>query len=122
MHLVRAATILMALLAAVPASAAAPDAEVSAARSSCVAPCAIFFDARATTDADFGSSDWRNFVDLQYTWDFGDPESVDLNVEFLFRALSPAFLEGAGLSYLATAEFIPVYTIDSDETTLSIGG
>ncbi len=52
----------------------------------------------------------------------GDPESVDLNVEFLFRALSPAFLEGAGLSYLATDEFIPVYTIDSDETTLSIGG
>ncbi len=52
----------------------------------------------------------------------GDPETLDLKVELLFRALSPAFMESAGLPELATEEFIPVYTIDSDEATIFLGG
>ncbi len=52
----------------------------------------------------------------------GASGTVDLNVELLFRALSPAFLEGAGLSYLATDEFIPVFTIDADSTSIVLSG
>ncbi|MEK7706124.1 MAG: PKD domain-containing protein, partial [Myxococcota bacterium] len=41
-----------------------------AARSSGVAPLAVFFDASGTTDATVTS---RPFHDLEYRWDFGDP-------------------------------------------------
>ncbi len=42
------------------------------ARTSGVAPLAVFFDASATTD--IGVTD-RPFHDLEYTWDFGDPSA-----------------------------------------------
>jgi len=54
-------------------SASAPVVRITAPRSSCVAPCAIFFDARTTTDADL--TDWEEFVDLTYSWNFDDPGS-----------------------------------------------
>jgi len=41
-----------------------------AARTSGVAPLAVFFDASGTTDAGVTA---RPFHDLEYTWDFGDP-------------------------------------------------
>jgi hypothetical protein len=54
------------------ARAAAPVARLTASRTSCVAPCAVYFDARATTDAD--SRDHADdLLDLTYLWDFGDP-------------------------------------------------
>ncbi|MBJ22491.1 MAG: hypothetical protein CL933_24030 [Deltaproteobacteria bacterium] len=56
-----------------PAIGAAPIVTITSPRSSCVAPCAIFFDARATSDADLQA--WQAFVDLNYSWDFGDPDS-----------------------------------------------
>ena len=52
----------------------------------------------------------------------GASNSVELKAELLFRALSPAFLDGAGLSQLATDEFIPVYTIDSDTASVMLRG
>lgn len=58
----------LALLAPLPA-AAAPKASFTASRTeSCVAPCAVFFDATATSDP---STD-APFHDLDYRWDFGD--------------------------------------------------
>ena len=47
-------------------------------------------------------------------------ESIDLDVEFLFRALSPKFMRDAGHPELATEFYIPVYTIDSDERVVEI--
>jgi PKD repeat protein len=64
----------LVLFFALEAQAAAPVAQFEAPRTSCVAPCAIFFDARATTDADIPQK-WRQYVDLTYVWDFGDPGS-----------------------------------------------
>ena len=53
--------------------AADPIASFTFATNNCVAPCAIFFDARGSTDADL--TDRQDFTDLTYTWDFGDPRS-----------------------------------------------
>jgi hypothetical protein len=47
---------------------AAPRAVFEPSRTSCVAPCAIFFDATQTTDADFE----RPFHSLFFEWSFGD--------------------------------------------------
>jgi hypothetical protein len=45
----------------------------TAGRTSCVAPCAIFFDARGTTDADL--TDSETLLDLTYIWNFDDPNA-----------------------------------------------
>ncbi len=68
--------IVLAALTMPPATllAASPVARLTAPRTTCAAPCAIFFDARATTDADSGDLA-DNLLDLIYTWDFGDPGS-----------------------------------------------
>jgi len=63
-----------AILAAAAAHAAPPVASVTSPRTSCVAPCAIFFDGRGTTDSDLGDHA-DELVDLLYSWDFGDPGS-----------------------------------------------
>ena len=39
-----------------------------------MAPCDVFFDARATRDADHDAS-WKDLIDLHYAWTFGDPDS-----------------------------------------------
>lgn len=56
-----------------PDAGAAPSVRISAPRSNCVAPCAIFFDARGTSDPEM--TDWQAYVDLTYNWNFGDPGS-----------------------------------------------
>ena len=63
------------LLLGTAAQAAAPQASVTAPRTSCAAPCAIFFDARGSSDADLSRD--AEFADLIYSWDFGDPDSGD---------------------------------------------
>ncbi len=60
--------------AATAGSAAVPVARASVSRASCAAPCAVFFDARATTDADLTQA-FSAFTDLAYSWNFGDPAS-----------------------------------------------
>ncbi len=62
------------LFVALEVQAAAPVARLTAPETSCVAPCALFFDARGSTDADL-SEKWEEYVDLSYVWDFGDPDS-----------------------------------------------
>jgi hypothetical protein len=57
-----------AVLAAATADAT-PNVVATAARESCVAPCAVFFDATGTTDP--GTE--HPFHVLDYGWDFGDP-------------------------------------------------
>jgi len=47
------------------------NASLSASRTSCVAPCAVFFDATATN----ASTTSRPFHELDYSWDFGDSSS-----------------------------------------------
>jgi hypothetical protein len=59
---------------ATAARAAAPVARATVTRTSCVAPCAVFFDARTTTDADLPEA-FRAFTELTYSWNFGDPGS-----------------------------------------------
>jgi len=49
-------------------AAAAPRAVFEPSRTSCVAPCSVFFDATRTADADFE----RPFHSLFFEWDFGD--------------------------------------------------
>src|SRR3989344_4423162 len=51
--------------------ASAINAQINASRLSCVAPCAVFFDATATN----ASTTSRPFHDLYYTWNFGDSAS-----------------------------------------------
>ena len=47
----------------------------SASRTSCTAPCGVFFDATGTT-----KSSGNAFFDLDYEWNFGDPNAKFLNV------------------------------------------
>ncbi len=61
------------LFFALPVDAAAPVARIEAARSDCMAPCAVFFDGRKSTDADLSRD--QAITDLTYVWNFGDPES-----------------------------------------------
>ena len=61
------------VLAAAAAHAAPPVASITSPRTSCVAPCAIFFDARGSSDSDLSSD--AEFSDLIYSWNFGDPDS-----------------------------------------------
>jgi hypothetical protein len=64
-----------------PGTANNINAVMTPSRTACVAPCAVFFDARDTTNSDWSTQlnykgdRWREFVDLQYTWDFDDPTS-----------------------------------------------
>jgi PKD repeat protein len=60
-------SLLFLVFSTLPASAA-PQVAVSASRTSCTAPCAVFFDATGTTS----STTSRPFHDVDYTWDFGD--------------------------------------------------
>src|SRR3990167_2850974 len=46
-------------------------ATISASRTSCVAPCAVFFDASETNSTTTNMP----FHELDYDWDFGDPSS-----------------------------------------------
>src|SRR3989344_7900948 len=46
-------------------------ATLSASRTSCVAPCAVFFDTVGTSDV----TTTRPFHDVDYTWNFADPTS-----------------------------------------------
>ncbi len=62
------------ILTALPAWASAPVPRIEASRSTCTAPCDIFFDARSTSDADL-QEHWQELIDLTYSWDFGDPGS-----------------------------------------------
>jgi PKD repeat protein len=61
---------LFLIFSTLPASAA-PQVAVSASRTSCTAPCAVFFDATGTTSSTTG----RPFHDVDYTWDFSDSGS-----------------------------------------------
>ena len=54
----------------VAAQAAAVSAKLATNQSSGVAPLAVFFDARGTTESGLSSTD--AFLDLAYEWDFGD--------------------------------------------------
>ena len=63
------------LLLGTSSQGAAPQASVTSPRTSCAAPCAIFFDARGTSDADLSRD--AEFSDLIYSWEFGDPGSGD---------------------------------------------
>lgn len=70
------AGIVLALLAP-RLAAAAPKASFTASRTDgCVAPCAVFFDATATSDA---STD-APFHDLDHRWDFGDERGESWSV------------------------------------------
>ena len=51
---------------------AAITADISPARTSGVAPLAVFFDATGTIDTDGSTND---FHDLTYSWDFDDPDA-----------------------------------------------
>jgi hypothetical protein len=62
------------LLLAGTAQAAPPRVHLVPHRTTCVAPCDVFFDARATQDPDH-DQDWKDLIDLTYAWSFGDPES-----------------------------------------------
>jgi PKD repeat protein len=53
-------------------SIAAPQIQIAPSRTSCAAPCSIFFDASGTTSTAAAS---RPFHDLYYEWNFGDPQS-----------------------------------------------
>jgi hypothetical protein len=68
----------IALLAVVGVStaieAATPVARIVPSRTTCTAPCAVYFDGRTSSDADLlDRAD--NLLDLTYVWDFGDPGS-----------------------------------------------
>jgi hypothetical protein len=64
------------------AAVAAPQAAFTASRSeACVAPCAVFFDATATSDP---STD-APFLDLDHRWDFGDAQGEVWSVSGLSK-------------------------------------
>ncbi|MFH1379201.1 MAG: hypothetical protein ABII23_02870, partial [bacterium] len=63
--------ILLLVLGWLPIASAAITITVDVSRTSGVAPLAVFFDAVATTSDEVD----RPFHDLDFTWDFGDPES-----------------------------------------------
>lgn len=65
----RVAALLGAAFVAARDASAAPQVAFTASRvDRCVAPCAVFFDATATTDA----TTERPFLDLDFQWEFGD--------------------------------------------------
>ena len=51
--------------------------QVTPSRTDCVAPCGVFFDGLATTSTQAEYSE--PFRQLDYTWDFGDPQAKFIN-------------------------------------------
>jgi hypothetical protein len=111
------------------AAAAPPIANVTAPRTSCVAPCAIFFDARSSSDADL--SPYQENVDLLYSWDFGDPGSGTWNEGARARSSVPhsrnrdsGFVAGHVYetpgSYTATLTLTDGAATDTDTILVSI--
>lgn len=82
----------LALAALVPAlAAAAPKVSFTASRSEgCVAPCAVFFDATATSDP---STD-APFHDLDHRWDFGDERGERWSVSGLPKNVAVGGIAG----------------------------
>ncbi|MGH0032970.1 MAG: PKD domain-containing protein [Myxococcota bacterium] len=74
---ISAASIAVVLAALAAAPALAITADVSVNQSSGVAPLAVFFDGRGTSDP--SRNDTATFLDLYYTWDFGDDACVQTN-------------------------------------------
>lgn len=62
--------IVLLLIFASPSWGADPVAAFTTSRTSCVAPCGIFFDASDSSDADLATN--RAFHDLTYYWHFGE--------------------------------------------------
>src|SRR3989344_8151694 len=65
-------------------------ASLVASRTSCVAPCAVFFDATGTTDITTS----RPFHDLDYSWSFGDPSSGNWATDGLPRNIAKGPIAG----------------------------
>ena len=87
-HSMIRAALLLVLLCVSSGAYAAPTASFVATASqgvgsvtNCVAPCAVHFDATATTDSSYS----RPFHSLLYIWDFGDPDSGNWSVGSVYE-------------------------------------
>jgi hypothetical protein len=116
---------ILALLS-LPALAAAPVLPASASipsRTTCTAPCSVFFDASATTDADESDP----FHHLLFTWNFGNPSAgawtyganTSGSRNFAAGAVAAHVYEFAG-SYTWTVRACDATSCDTESGTITV--